>query len=194
MVQMLEGWTLTTPSVKCFLGLQYIGFQHLWGFFKLQCPTPPHPKNNVWHMYPKVFPSSNSCGFNIIKVGRGERTARFFSKREQYFWGKPKNYRLLQVLHHWPKDFCPILWIYHWFWRVRKKRRNSILMPSDYPDLGSASDWLKQVSHTVWQIRSITQMDSEASSVWNFCTHFLDASFSQGNQWWHREMSHVFSS
>ena len=85
MVQMLDGWTLTTPSVKCFLGLQYIGFQHLWGFFKLQCPTPPHPKNNVWHMYPKVFPSSNSCGFNIIKVGRGERTARFFPKGSNIF-------------------------------------------------------------------------------------------------------------
>ena len=77
-------------------------------------------------------------------------------------------------------------------WHVRQKRRNFILMPSDYLDLGSASDWLKQISHTVRPIRRITQVDSEASSVWNFCTHFLDA-FSQGSQWCHHEMSHVFS-
>ena len=31
-------------------------------------------------------------------------------------------------------------------WRLRNKRRNSILMTRHYPDLGSASDWLKQIS------------------------------------------------
>ena len=109
--------------------------------------------------------------------------------------GTPKNYRLLQILLHWSKGFCPILRPTTGFamkWHVRKKRRNFILMPSDYLDLGSASDWLKQISHTVRPIRRITQMDSEASSLWNFCTHFLDV-FSQGSQWCHHEMSHVFS-
>ena len=31
-------------------------------------------------------------------------------------------------------------------WRLRNKRRNSILMTRHYSDLGSASDWLKQIS------------------------------------------------
>ena len=32
-------------------------------------------------------------------------------------------------------------------WHLRKERRNSILMKRHYPDLGSASDWLNQISH-----------------------------------------------
>ena len=32
-------------------------------------------------------------------------------------------------------------------WRLRNEHRNSILMTRNYPDLGSASDWLKQISH-----------------------------------------------
>ena len=31
-------------------------------------------------------------------------------------------------------------------WRLRNERRNSILMTRHYPDLSSASDWLKQIS------------------------------------------------
>ena len=156
----------------------------------------PHPKNNVWHMYPKVFPSSNSCGFNIIKVGRGERTGRFFPKGSNILGENLKITDYYKYCITDPKtfvQFCGSTTGFAVKWRVRKKHRNSILMPSKYPELGSASDWLKQISHTVWPIRSITQVDSEALSVWNFCTHFLDV-FSQGNQWWHRGMSHVFSS
>ena len=36
--------------------------------------------------------------------------------------------------------------------------RNSILMTCHYPDLGSASGWLKQISHIAWPIRSTTQI------------------------------------
>ena len=32
--------------------------------------------------------------------------------------------------------------------RLRNERRNSILMTRHYLDLGSASDWLNQISHT----------------------------------------------
>ena len=32
-------------------------------------------------------------------------------------------------------------------WRLRNECRNSILMTRHYPDLGSASDWLNQISH-----------------------------------------------
>ena len=42
--------------------------------------------------------------------------------------------------------------------RLRNERRNSILMTPHYPDLGSASDWLKQISHAARPIRSTTQI------------------------------------
>ena len=42
-------------------------------------------------------------------------------------------------------------------WCLRKECRNSILMTCHYPDLGSASDWLNQISHVAWTIRSTTQ-------------------------------------
>ena len=43
---------------------------------------------------------------------------------------------------------------------LKNKRRNSILMMPHYPDLGSASDWLKQISHRARPIRSTTQITS----------------------------------
>ena len=42
-----------------------------------------------------------------------------------------------------------------WDWN---EWRNSILMMCHYPGLGSASDWLNSISHTVRPIRSITQI------------------------------------
>ena len=64
----------------------------------------------------------------------------------------------------------------------KRRRRNSILMMCHYPDLGSASDWLKQYP----------ELGSDTSSVGNFCDHFSDV-ISQGNRWWHCEMLSVFS-
>ena len=43
-------------------------------------------------------------------------------------------------------------------WRLWNEYRNSILMTRHYPDLGSASDWLNQISHTARPIRSTTQI------------------------------------
>ena len=43
-------------------------------------------------------------------------------------------------------------------WRLRNKRRNSILMTRHYPDLASPSDWLKKISHAARPIRSTTQI------------------------------------
>ena len=42
--------------------------------------------------------------------------------------------------------------------RLRNKRRNSILMTHHQPYLGSASDWLNQISHEAGPIRSTTQI------------------------------------
>ena len=68
-----------------------------------------------------------------------------------------------------------------------------MLMMRHYPDLGSASDWLKQISHTAQPYhKHYPDLDSDASSVQNFCIHFLDV-ISQGNHWWRRKMSAVFS-
>ena len=39
-------------------------------------------------------------------------------------------------------------------WRLRNKSKNSILMTRHYPDLGSASDWLKEIPHAARSIRS----------------------------------------
>ena len=43
-------------------------------------------------------------------------------------------------------------------WHLRNERRNSILMTRHYPDLGSVSYWLSQISHAVWESRSTTQI------------------------------------
>ena len=43
-------------------------------------------------------------------------------------------------------------------WRLRNERWNSILMTRHCPDLGSASDWLNQISHAARPIRSPTQI------------------------------------
>ena len=37
-----------------------------------------------------------------------------------------------------------------------------------------------------------SHLGCDKSAVWNFCSHFLDV-ISRRNQWWHRQMSTVFS-
>ena len=41
---------------------------------------------------------------------------------------------------------------------MRNKGKNSILMTHHYPDLDSASDWLKQISHVARPIKGTTQI------------------------------------
>ena len=90
------------------------------------------------------------------------------------------------------KPCCCCRWIqclYHQTGNLNRSLRESILMTRHHPDLGSASDWLKQISHAPWPIEALS---SDASSVWNFCARFLDV-ISRGNLWWRRDMSSVFS-
>ena len=61
-------------------------------------------------------------------------------------------------------------------WRLRNEHRNSILMTHHYPDLGSASDWLNQISHAADQ----SDLSSDASSVWNSCTRFSNVIWGGG--------------
>ena len=43
-------------------------------------------------------------------------------------------------------------------WRLRNEHRTSTLMTRNYPDLGSASHWLNQISHVARPIISTTQI------------------------------------
>ena len=43
-------------------------------------------------------------------------------------------------------------------WRLRNERRKSTLMTRHYPDLGSAADRLKQISHSTRPIKSTTHI------------------------------------
>ena len=63
-------------------------------------------------------------------------------------------------------------------WRLRNKRRNSILMTRHYPDLGSASDWLNQFSHVArpW-IRSTTQIWVVTRNQYGISTVVCQTSF-----------------
>lgn len=53
---------------------------------------------------------------------------------------------------------------------LRNKYRNPIPMMHYYPDLGSTSDKLKEISHVAQPIRNTTYVDlgSDATSVGNF--------------------------
>ena len=65
---------------------------------------------------------------------------------------------------------------------LRNKCRNSILMTQHYPDLGSVSNWMKQIFN-----QSKNYPDLGRDSNWNFCTRFSDVIL-RGNQWWHCKM------
>ena len=77
------------------------------------------------------------------------------------------SHMILQENHHktkitdWENSWHLAIWQRcHRFprkWRLRNKRRNSILMMRHYPVLGSASGRLNQISYTVRLIRSTTQ-------------------------------------
>ena len=79
-------------------------------------------------------------------------------------------------------------------WLLGNERRNSEPLTCHYSDLVSVSDWLKQISPAARPINQKHYQDlgSDASSAWNFCSRSSDV-ISRGNQWWHREMSAVFS-
>ena len=70
---------------------------------------------------------------------------------------------------------------HHWF-PGEMTSENRVLMTHHFPDLGSASDWLKQISHTARSIKS----------AWNFCARF-SGFISRRNQWCRRKMLAVYS-
>ena len=70
-------------------------------------------------------------------------------------------------------------------WRLRNKRRNSVLMTHHYPDLGILYCFLLVVPHGKFDSanqKHYPDLGSDTSSVWNFCTRFSDVIW-QGNQY-----------
>jgi len=70
--------------------------------------------------------------------------------------------------------------------RLSNERRNSILMTRHYPDLGSASDWLKREEISATNQKHYLDLGSDAASVWNFCARYSDVVL-QGLKWWPRK-------
>ena len=59
---------------------------------------------------------------------------------------------------------------FHAKWRLRNKRRNSMLMTCHYPELGIKCFWLVEAARPI----NHPDLCSDASSVWNFCARFSD--------------------
>ena len=77
---------------------------------------------------------------------------------------------------------------------VAQWTRSCLHVQMSIPDLGSASDWLKQISQAARIIRNTTQIwvVLNASSEWYFCAPFSDV-ISRRDRWWRRKMWSVFS-
>ena len=71
--------------------------------------------------------------------------------------------------------------------------RNSILMTRHCPDLGIASDRMKQIfPRDKTNQKHYPHLGSDESKKWNFCARLSDV-ISRGNQLWRHEMSAIFS-
>ena len=100
----------------------------------------------------KVFPS---CVLEIKKK------IMFWAQQSHINFNVHKHGQALAIIARENSDILP--W-HPWFPRKmmsEKQHRNSILMTRHYSDLGSASDWLKQISHAAQPIRSTTQIWGE---------------------------------
>ena len=62
-------------------------------------------------------------------------------------------------------------------WRPSNEHRNSILMTCYYPDLGGASDWLKQISIAAQPIRSTTLISVVIRNQYEICAFVSQTSF-----------------
>lgn len=72
---------------------------------------------------------------------------------------------------------------------LRNEWRNSIWRTCHCPNMGNASDLLRQISFAEWPVRSTTHIWLETSNTSPICmfAFFLQTSL-QGNQWWRCEM------
>ena len=77
----------------------------------------------------------------------------------------------------WEKTICDATTGFLAKWCLRNKPRKSLIVTRHYrchyPDLGSASGWLKILLASTNQ-KQYPDLSSDALSVWNFFTHFSD--------------------
>ena len=65
-------------------------------------------------------------------------------------------------------------------------------MTCSYPDLGGASDWLKQIFHSVRPIRSTTKIWMVTSLQYGISALVSQTSFCGETQWWGRKNVGLF--
>ena len=79
--------------------------------------------------------------------------------------------------------FCNATTGFPWEVRSEDNCRNSVVITCLYPDLGHASDWLRQVSLAAWPFRSSTQIwEVTHHQYWILCTCVSDV-ISLGKKW-----------
>ena len=71
----------------------------------------------------------------------------------------------------------------------RVKKFHTQLTKRHYPDLGSASDWLRQILHVARPIRSTSQICHQ----YGISALISQTSFCSGNQWWGHKIPAIFS-
>ena len=77
---------------------------------------------------------------------------------------------------------------------LKNERKNSILMTCHYPYLGSACDWLRQISLAMWPIRNTTQIWVMTRHQCGISALVPQTSFRRRrNQWWRLEMCAVYA-
>ena len=99
----------------------------------------------------RVFTHVASIYANLLEQRKAFIYKKFKSRR--FLFGKPTSPRKQLTFRN--ATTCPPPTSKR---RLRNEHRNSILMTRHYLDLGSASDWLKQISHAARPIRSTTQI------------------------------------
>ena len=158
--------------------------------------------NNGQHPNEKRLPQQNlwrKCQPAQISLTKQWFHWRWLLRRQGAFHGHTLNnvHTTCQICYilAWEKQpkFCDTATGFSTKWCLRNKHINFVLsciMMHHYPDLDSASDWLKQIFPAAWPIISTTQ-------IW-VVTHqykisaFVSQMSFRGKPWWHHEISAVF--
>ena len=127
---------------------------------------------------------SKNYWFPILTSDVNQQSVSFlraWNKKKIMFWAQQSHinfnvHKHGQALAIIARENSAILPCHPWFPRKmmsEKQHRNSILMTRHYSDPGSASDWLKQISHAAQPIRSTTQIWEKCVISMEFLRSFL---------------------
>ena len=95
-----------------------------------------------------------------------------------------------------PEKTANILWRLQWFpceMTSEKQAQKYLTNDTSLPRSGSCF-WLADTNYlcSTTNQKHYPDLGSDVSSVWNFCTHFLDVIWCE-NQWWRGEMLDCFT-